>query len=163
MPTPAEPLTLEVITADTVLAITGLAVSPRQEAYVASNAVSLAEAHFNPGAWFRAVCHAGTPVGFVMLFDPTRPGAIASDPVEPTDMVLWRLMIDRRYQRRGYGRQTLDAVRQQIPAMGRFTRLLSSCIPGPDSPEGFYLSYGFTKTGRFWERGTEAEIALDLA
>ncbi|HVM86079.1 MAG TPA: GNAT family N-acetyltransferase, partial [Candidatus Binatia bacterium] len=116
MPTPAVPLTLEVITADTVLAITELAVSPRQEAYVASNAVSLAEAHFNPGAWFRAVCHVGKPVGFVMLFDPTRPGAIASDPVEPTDMVLWRLMIDRRYQRRGYGRQTLDAVRQQIPA-----------------------------------------------
>lgn len=155
-------LTLEVITADTVLAITELVVAPHQEAYVASNAVSIAEAHFNPGGWFRAVCLGGMPVGFVMLFDPTRPGAIASDPVEPTDIVLWRLMIDYRHQRRGLGRRTLDTVQQQIPALGRFNRLLTSYIPGPRGPKDFYLSYGFTETGRRWEHGTEVEISLDL-
>jgi diamine N-acetyltransferase len=156
-------LTLEVITAATLHAVLDLRVTSRQDAHVATNAVSIAEAHFNPGAWFRAVTCSGTPVGFVMLFDPTRPGAVASDPVEPTDMVLWRLMIDERHQRRGYGRRTLDAIRRHIPTMGRFDRLLSSFVPGPHGPEGFYLSYGFTKTGRLWDNGTEEEIALALA
>lgn len=155
-------LTLEVITGETLPAILRLAVSPRQEAYVATNAVSIAEAHFEPGAWFRAICYAGVPVGFIMLFDPTKPGAVPTDPVEQTDMVLWRLMIDQGSQRRGFGRMTLDAVRRQIPTMGHFTRLLSSFIPGPESPEPFYLGYGFKKTGRTWDRGTEVEIALDL-
>jgi diamine N-acetyltransferase len=155
-------VTLEQITADTLHEIIDLQVSPPQQRYVASNAVSIAEAHFNPGGSFRAVYSGDRPVGFVMLFNPTIPGAIASDPVEPTDMVLWRLMIDHRYQGKGLGRRTLDVVRKHISAMGGFRRLLSSFVPGPDGPEGFYLSYRFTKTGRYWDNGTEAEIALWL-
>ena len=97
-----------------------------------------------------------------MLFDPTVPGAIASDPVEPTDMVLWRLMIDSRYQRRGLGRRTLDAVKAHIIGLGRFRRLLTSYVPGSGGPNGFYFSYGFPETGRLWDDGTEVEIALEL-
>src|SRR4051794_33767386 len=111
MPLPSKSdVTLETITAETLTAVIDLDVTPPQRECVASNAVSIAEAHFNPGAWFRAVTSGGAPVGVVMLFDPTQPGAIATDPVEPTDMVLWRLMIDRRYQGRGLGRATLDLV-----------------------------------------------------
>lgn len=153
---------LHEITAETLPTIIALAVSESQQRYIASNAVSIAEAHFDPGAWFRAVYSGDLPVGFVMLFDPTMPGAIPSDPIDPTDMFLWRLMIDRRYQRRGYGRRTLDVVRQHVAGLGRFRRLLSSYVPGPDGPEGFYLSYGFIKTGRYTNKGTEPEIALWL-
>ena len=161
LPSPSE-VTLEVITAQTVMAVIELDVSPAQQACVASNAVSLAEAQFNPGAWFRAVYSGGFPVGFVMLFDPTIPGAMATDPVEPTDIVLWRLMIDRRYQGRGLGRATLDLVRKHIAGLGGFRRLVTSYVPGPDEAEPFYRAYGFTKTGRLWDQGTEIEIALPL-
>jgi len=141
-------------------AVLALDIDPSPRTFVASNAVSLAEAQFNPGAWFRAVYADDVLVGFVMLFDPSVPGAIASDPVEPTDMVLWRLMIDRRYQRRRLGRRTLDAVREHIVGLGRFRRLLTSYVPGPGGPRDFYLAYGFTETGRLWDDGTEVEIAL---
>lgn len=147
---------------DNLHAVLALDVEPGQQQFVASNAVSLAEAHFNPGAWFRAVHADDTLVGFVMLFDPTVPGAIASDPVAPTDMVLWRLMIDRRFQRQGLGRRTLDAVRAHIVGLRRFRRLVSSYIPGPGGPKDFYLGYGFAETGRCWDNGTEVEIALRL-
>lgn len=143
-------------------AVLALDVEPAQRQFVASNAVSLAEAHFNPGAWFRAVYAADILVGFVMLFDPTFPGAIASDPVGPTDMVLWRLMIDRRYQRQGLGRRTLDAVREHIVGLGRFHRLLTSYVPGSGGPKEFYLAYAFIETGRLWDEGTEVEIAMRL-
>jgi len=162
MPTAMSRVALTEITAENLRAVLDLEVAVSQQRYVAPNAVSIAEAHFDPGGWFRAVYSGDVPVGFVMLFDPTIPGAIATDPIEPTDMFLWRLMIDHRYQRRGLGRQTLDLVRSHVSGLGRFRRLLSSIVPGPDGPEGFYLSYGFALTGRFINNGTEPEIALQL-
>jgi diamine N-acetyltransferase len=143
-------------------AVLALDVTPPQQRFVASNAVSIAEARFNPGGWFRAVYAGEVLVGFVMLFDSTIPGAIASDPVEPTDMVLWRLMIDQRFQRKRLGRHTLDAVRRHVVGLGRFRRLLTSYIPGEGGPKDFYLAYGFVETGRLWDDGTEVEIALTL-
>ena len=147
---------------DNLHTVLALEIEPAQQRFVASNAVSLAEAHFNPGAWFKGVYADEVLVGFVMLFDPTIPGAIASDPVEPTDMVLWRLMIDRRYQRQGLGRRTLDAVRRHAIGLSRFRRLLTSYVPGRGGPKDFYLSHGFVETGRLWDEGTEVEIALTL-
>jgi diamine N-acetyltransferase len=154
-------VSLEEITAETLQAVLDLDVAPDQQDYVASNAVSIAQAHFNAGAWFRAVTSGGRPVGFVMLFDPTIPGALADEPIEQTDMGLWRLMIDRRFQRQGFGRRTLDLVRTHIAGLGR-NRLLSSCVPGASGPERFYLSYGFIKTGGLCTGGKEIEIALPL-
>jgi diamine N-acetyltransferase len=155
-------VTLEEITFHTVKAVMALDVTPAQQANLASNAHSIAEAHFSPGAWFRAVCADGVPVGFVMLFNPNVPGAIATDPIEPTDMVLWRLMIDRQHQGKGFGRATLDLVRAHIAGLGGFNRLLTSYVPGPGEAEPFYRAYGFKKTGRMWDDGTEVEIGLWL-
>lgn len=155
------PLSLMEITAETLHTVLDLDVGPQQQDNVASNAVSIAEAHFNAGAWFRAVTYSGQPIGFVMLFDPTLPGAVADEPIEQTDMGLWRLMIDRRFQRQGFGCRTLDLIRTHTVALGR-KRLLSSCVPGPTGPEGFYLAYGFCKTGNTCTGGREIEIALLL-
>ena len=48
-------VTLREITGDTVRTICALRVAPAQERLVAPNAVSIAQAHFEPGAWFRAI------------------------------------------------------------------------------------------------------------
>jgi hypothetical protein len=48
-------VTLREISAATVRQITDLAVAPEQQRFVATNAVSLAEALFTPEAWYRAV------------------------------------------------------------------------------------------------------------
>jgi diamine N-acetyltransferase len=73
-------VSLREITFDSVRQIMALRVAERQREYVASNAVSIAEGHFNPGAWFRGICVGELPVGFVMLFDPTVPNAVARPP-----------------------------------------------------------------------------------
>ena len=52
---------------ETARAVCALEVGPEQHGYVAPNAVSIAQAHFEPKAWFRAVHADETPVGFVML------------------------------------------------------------------------------------------------
>jgi diamine N-acetyltransferase len=62
-------VSLHEITANTVREITNLSVSPEQQRFVASNAVSLAQALFSPDAWYRAIYADDTPAGFVMLYD----------------------------------------------------------------------------------------------
>jgi diamine N-acetyltransferase len=155
-------LSLQSITFETVRTITDLEVTTNQRKYVAPNSVSLAEALFNSGAWPRAIYLGEEPVGFLMLFDPTISGAIKRGIFADSDMGLWRLMIDRRHQGKGYGRKALDLISAHARDRGKFTRLVSSYIPGPHGPEKFYLHNGFQKTGNFRANGSEIEISLNL-
>jgi diamine N-acetyltransferase len=126
---------LREITQDTVRAILDLAVAPEQEEFVATNARSIAEAHFEPRAWFRAVYADDNPVGFVMVFlDP------------PNEFYVWRFMIDARHQGKGYGRRALELLVEEARKNGaREMRL--SFVPGEHSPHGFYARFGFEDTG----------------
>jgi diamine N-acetyltransferase len=87
-------VTLREITAETVRAVCALEVGPEQHGYVAPNAVSIAQAHFEPKAWFRAVYADETPVGFVMLHQDPEEGAY----------FLWRFVIAAEHQGAGYGK-----------------------------------------------------------
>src|SRR5215203_5804196 len=92
----AQTVTLGEIMKDSLHAVLDLAVEPEQEQFVSSNARSIAEAHFEPHAWFRAVYADDAPVGFVMAY---------RDP--PTTFWVWRFMIDAAHQGKGYGRSAL--------------------------------------------------------
>jgi len=158
----ASAVLLQEITFETVRDILALDVNEHQRRYVASNSTSIAEAHFNPGAWLRAVYAAETPVGFIMLLDPTVPGAISRGPIEAGEILLWRFMIDHRYQHRGYARQALDQARSFFQNQPGVARLISSYVPGDHGPEQFYLRYGFQKTGRLRANAKEIEIWMHL-
>lgn len=57
-PTPRSPdavVTLREVTQETLMPVLRLKVKPGQEQFVADNATSIAEAHFEPTAWFRAI------------------------------------------------------------------------------------------------------------
>ncbi len=125
------------VTGDTVRAICRLAVGPGQRAFVAPNAVSFAEALYEPKAWCRAIHADGVPVGFLMLYD---------DPVEPT-YYLWRFMIDARCQGRGYGARAMKLLVEHVRSRPGARELKTSWVPGPGSPEPFYLRLGFVPTG----------------
>jgi diamine N-acetyltransferase len=150
-------VSLREITASTVRAITDLTVAPAQRGFVASNAVSLAEALFNTEAWYRAIYLADEPVGFVMLYDET----LREPPPEIPQIALWRLMIDARYQGRGIGKAALEQVVGHVRAKGAVTLLTVSYVPGPGCPEPFYLRCGFRHTGQF--DGNEIVLELPLA
>ena len=146
----ADEVTLREITAETVQAICNLDVAPEQRGYVAPNAVSIAQAHFQPRAWFRAVYAAETAVGLVMLdIDP-----------ESEEYFLWRFMIAADQQGRGYGRLALDLVVEHVRRLPGATRLVSSYGPGEHGPRDFYLRYGFVENGEV--EGGEHEIELTL-
>jgi len=130
-------VSLRPITQETARAITRLKVAPEQERFVASNAISLAQALFSKEAWYRAIYADETPVGFIMLYD---------DPVAP-QYFLWRLMIDQRYQRLGFARQAIARLLDYVKARPGATELLVSHGQGEGSPAPFYASLGFQYNG----------------
>ena len=158
MPPAGTPVTLREITAQTVRAITTLAVAPAQAGFVASNAVSLAQALFDRSAWYRAICAGDVAVGFVMLEDETL--LSGSDRPAHPEIGLWRFMIDERAQGRGFGRAAIARVVEHVRTRPGPTRLLTSCVPGPGSPQGFYEALGFVATGEVDD--DEVVLALPL-
>jgi diamine N-acetyltransferase len=153
----AVPVTLREITDQDRDAVVALRVAPGQDLFVASVADSLEEAATTPQAkpWYRAIYAGEEPVGFVMLsWDvPTgMPGILGP-------WFLWRLLIDQRYQRMGYGWAALEQIVEIVRAEGA-TELLSSYQPGPGEPWPFYRRFGFVPTGEV--DGTEFVIRLDL-
>ena len=103
---PYDEVSLQPITEDTVWGICQLSdtlTEPRKN-FVATNAVSLAQAHFNKHAWFRAIYAGKAPVGFMMIVDND----------ETPEYFLWRFMIAEPYQGRGYGRQAIQRLVEYV-------------------------------------------------
>lgn len=94
-----------------------------------------------------------TPVGFVMI----------ADEVEGPDYIphyLWKLLIDERYQRRGFGTATLDLVVEYFRGRPGAEALTTSAGQGAGSPIAFYERYGFARTGEL--HGDEIVLRLAL-
>ena len=124
----ASDVTLREISQDTVTQIMALKVGPDQEHLVATNAQSIAEAHFAENAWFRAIYAGDTPVGFVMI----------SDIIKKADYFLLRFMIGARYQRSNFGRQAMDLLINHVRTRPNAEELYVSYHGGEGGPEGFY-------------------------
>lgn len=153
------PVALVQIDIETLRDYLRLKVAPGQENLVAPNAVSIAQAHFSPQAWFRGITAGGVPIGFGMLDDWTL--APARAPQQPIDTIwLWRFMIDERYQARGFGRQALglfvDHARSRLPGGSMKT----SYVPADNAAGTFYVGFGFAETGEL--DGTERVLRMKL-
>lgn len=109
---------------------------------VAPNAVSIAQAHFEPAAWFRAIYAGDTPVGFVMLYDPSQSPA----PEDP-DFFLWRLMVDKEHQGRGYGAAAIELLVAHVRTRPGAKELMVSHVKGQEDLARFYQARGFAYRG----------------
>lgn len=145
-------VSLRRITALTVNAICELSetLTEAQRNKVADNGNSIAEAHFSENSWFRAIYADDTPVGFVMLH-------IGSDfdIIDCPGAFLWRMMIAGPFQGKGFGKAAIALVVRELKARG-FGELYTSYGEGEASPEGFYASIGFKRTGEVYDDEVEA-------
>jgi GNAT superfamily N-acetyltransferase len=152
---------LEEITDQNREAVLALRVAPGQERFVSSVEDSLAAAADYPHAkpWYRAVFASGEPAGpagFVMVSWNCEP--------DPPEIIgpwfLWKLLIDERYQGRGYAAAVVRQVAELVRADGA-TELLTSYVPEDDWAAGFCQGLGFVPTGEFDDRG-EVIVRLGL-
>ena len=153
------PVTLRELSDANRADVLALRLAPGQDRFVSSVAESLQEAQEYPQAspWYRAVYAGDDPVGFVMLsWDcvPQRPEIIGP-------WFLWKLIIDERHQRHGYGREVVRLVTNLIREAGADDLLTSYFPEGDGTPGPFYERLGFAPTGAVDDNG-EIILRLDL-
>ena len=156
MPVARRIVTLREIDADSLTIVGRLAVAPDQERLVASNTWSIAQAYFEPAAWFRGIYAGDDAVGFAMLFDGSR----ARDSGHHGVCYLWRLMIDAAHQRHGYGSQAMALLIAHVRTLPDTHTFGLSFQPVPGNARDFYARFGFRETGRV-EDG-EIEMAMTV-
>jgi diamine N-acetyltransferase len=130
-------VTLRPITRDNLWAVLDLKPHPGQEAFVADNAVSIANAYVEPTFVPLAVDAGDEVVGFAMYGQHPETGA------------WWviRLMIDRAQQGKGYGRSALEAVIALAAERVGCEEIVTSFVPAHAIAAGLYASLGFQPIG----------------
>ena len=140
-----------------------LSVAEAQKPFVAGNDISIIEAYVaitgNGHAFPFAICEGDTPVGFLMIGFGVDDCWDDAPGIARGNYFLWRLMIDQRYQRRGYGRQAvkraLDFIRTFPCGAAKYCWV--SYEPENAVARSLYLSFGFIETG---ERDGDESIAV---
>ena len=146
-------LRLEKVTGKNVWSILKLSVSQEQESFVAPNDVSIIEAYTaitgNGYAFPFGIYEDDIPVGFLMV------GFDADDYWEDAPSIargnynLWRLMIDKNYQKKGYGKEAVRLVLEFIKTFpcGKADFCWLSYEPVNVVAKRLYHSFGFAETG----------------
>ena len=160
-------ITLMKVDAHNVWELLELQVHPEQEAFVASNTESIVEAYTTLAAGGTALpfgIYAGNqPVGFVMFGYGAIPDDEDEPPVADGNYCLWRLMIDRRFQGRGYGKAALEAALRYLAGVpcGPAEYIWLSYEPANQQARALYRSMGFTENGQMC--GDEIVAVLPVA
>ena len=169
-----EQITLEKITyKNYIKAIWGLKVSPKQKSFVASNMCSLAEAYIaitNGGVALPfAICRNKRPIGFLMIGYGANDEDFEGEDPAFVEMVkksycLWRFMIDKRYQRKGYGRKAMQLALDYIKTFpcGKADACWLSYEPENEVAKKLYASFGFVEQPQFYKGGEGEEIPAIL-
>ena len=124
------------ITEANLKSIIDLNVSERQKDQVAPNSVSIAQGNYSKSAWFKGIFNDDVAVGFVMLDLIT----------EEKECFLWRFMIDKKYQGKGYGKIALTQVIDYVKSLKAFDSIKTSYVTGKNGAEGFYKNFGFIQS-----------------
>lgn len=160
-------LSLQRIDGRNVWDILKLKVSKEQQSYVAGNDVSLIEAYISKtenGQIFPfGIYKDDVPVGFLMIGFGTDSSWDDAPAIAQNNYDLRRLMIDIKYQGRGYGKEALNLALEFIRTFpcGRAEYCWLSYEPENKVARDLYRSFGFVETGE--KDGEELIAVLKLA
>jgi len=122
-------------------AVLQLQVAAGQRRFVAPVDRSLAQVAYEPAGRALAMFDGEDAVGMMLLYDARL------DKEKPADQLyIWRLLVDARHQRLGYGRLALQWAAQEARAMG-LQQIGLSHVDAPGHAGAFYQKLGFTYTG----------------
>ena len=126
---------------------------PADEHYVASNALSLAQAwlYRDAGDVFPfAIYDDDEPVGFMML----------DEDADERCLMIWRVMFPPEHQNKGYGTQAIRQVIELARKSGKYDSLVLDYVQGNAIAERVYSKLGFKPTGEI--EGNEVIMKMDL-
>ena len=150
MPNVESSLKLVPISPDNYRLATELTVRPDQQELVASVQKSLADAYVYPESLFRLALLDDLPIGYLLLFP--------FDSARGRTINIVRLMIDHRYQGKGWGRELLAAALDCIQMFSPSVKTVRvSTLPRNHVALRLYEGAGFLREGV-----EDGEIALYL-
>lgn len=128
------------ISKDNVITFIDLAVHDYQKDQVAPNAISIAQGNYSENAWFRGIYNGEEAVGFVMLFIES----------EKKEYGVWRFMIDKNHQGKGYGREAMNLIKEIVKEKYPDAKGISlSYVPKEKGgADEFYRKVGYVDTGK---------------
>jgi diamine N-acetyltransferase len=134
-------VSLREVNRDNLEAVCRLQVAGDQQEFVETNAGSLAEAYVEPSFRPFAIYAGDEPVGFTMYGYEDPPGR------------WWvvRLMIDQRFQGRGYGRRAMELLLHRMVEREGCRQIVTSYVPGNEIAAHLYRRLGFVDTGEMDE------------
>ncbi|PLP59958.1 spermidine acetyltransferase [Mesorhizobium loti] len=138
-------------------AIIALSVADDQDDFVATNAESLEEADENPACVPLGIFSGDEPV----VIDDLVGFAMYTLDADDGNWWIYRLMIDQRFQKRGYGRAALRAVVERMSAIPGCGAVYLSVVQENRTAAAFYRQEGFRETGQILD--DEIIMRLDLA
>ena len=144
---------LEKVTAKNVWDILKLSVADYQREFVASNDTSIIEAYTtitaNGHAFPFGIYDDSTLVGFVMIGYDKDDYWVDAPEIASSNYNLWRLMIDKNYQKNGYGRKAIELALEFIKSFpcGKAEYCWLSYEPENIVAKELYASFGFAETG----------------
>ncbi|GIN70241.1 N-acetyltransferase [Bacillus sp. J14TS2] len=150
------------ITWDNFIECIELQVTEEQQRFISSNQHALAEAYIAADEGQDIITFAvykdGTMVGFIMMYYDDGDGHY-----EHSSYGVFKMMIDKRYQGKGYGRETMikaiDFSRSSPHGKARVVELTYK--PENVVAKNLYTSLGFVETGDVLECGeVNAELKL---
>ena len=145
---------LRKITEENFIDAFNLSLAPGQGKFVSHPIRSLAQAYvYREQCQPFGICHDGQMVGYVMvIYDYDIP-----------EYDIWHMMIDKKYQGRGYGREALRLVLDYIATkpFGDSDRIALTCNRDNSAALKLYESMGFSATGQ--EYDDEIELIIDNA
>ena len=146
-------LRLEKINGKNVWDILKLSVLEEQKDFVARNDISIIEAYIaitaNGYAFPFGIYENETPVGFLMIgFDKDKDWDDAPE-IATGNYNIWRLMIDKNQQNKGYGKEAIKLALNFIKTFpcGKADYCWLSYKPNNDVARHLYSSFGFAETG----------------
>lgn len=143
-------ISLKPITNDNIWKIVKLTVDDGQKNFVATNVQSIAQAYVNQEtARPFGIYDDETPVGFFM-------GAVNR---EAPEYSIWRFMIDKQYQGKGYGRAAITLAIDYLKEQGA-KEIFLSYDPENAVAAKLYQSVGFVLTGEVDDGELVAKLVL---
>ena len=156
---------LEKVTYDNVVDVCKLKVNKEQKNFVANNKSSLIEAYLTlemgNHVYPFAICLDKKVIGFVMIgYDDYDEG----DPEYLKNYFIWRFMIDKKYQGKGYGKEALKLAIDFIKTepCGEAKACFLSYEPENEIAKKLYKEFGFVEMPEYYEEGDEMPAILNF-
>ncbi|MGY3572116.1 N-acetyltransferase family protein [Vibrio paucivorans] len=106
---------IEKVTPENLNAVISLELDKSQKGMVSDNVLSMAQAAVNPSYQPRLATVNGVPVGFVMYSEWKN--ATWAAQAKPKEYYIFRVMVDKSQQGKGYGRAMMAALIREIESL----------------------------------------------